>query len=108
MSGGTEREGASTGHPWPTMPPEQAVEAVVVWLDERQARARPMTAMYTDDVEHDVVGSPTGPLKGKDAAQGFDEYLTQNVHQREDGADAQLLRRGLLCDRAPDDGNSRQ
>ena len=36
-------------------------------------------AMYTDDVEHDVVGSPTGPLKGKDAAQGFYEYLTQNV-----------------------------
>lgn len=36
-------------------------------------------AMYTDDIEHDVVGSPTGPLKGKDAAQGFYEYLTQNV-----------------------------
>ncbi|HWF16993.1 MAG TPA: nuclear transport factor 2 family protein [Acidimicrobiales bacterium] len=34
---------------------------------------------YTDDVEHDVVGSPTGPLKGRDAAQGFYEFLTQNI-----------------------------
>ena len=36
-------------------------------------------AVYTDDVVHDVVGSPTGPVKGKDAAHGFYEYLTQNV-----------------------------
>lgn len=36
-------------------------------------------AMYTDDIEHDVVGSPTGPVRGKDAAQGFYEYLTHNV-----------------------------
>ncbi len=36
-------------------------------------------AVYTDDVEHDVVGFPTGPVRGKDAAQGFYEYLTQNL-----------------------------
>jgi steroid delta-isomerase-like uncharacterized protein len=36
-------------------------------------------AVYTDDVEHDLVGSPTGPVKGKDAAQGFYEFLTQNI-----------------------------
>jgi steroid delta-isomerase-like uncharacterized protein len=36
-------------------------------------------AVYTDNVEHDVVGSPTGPVKGKDAAQGFYEFLNQNV-----------------------------
>ncbi len=36
-------------------------------------------AMYTDDVEHDVVGSPTGPLHGKAAAQDFYEYLTKNI-----------------------------
>jgi steroid delta-isomerase-like uncharacterized protein len=36
-------------------------------------------AMYTDDVEHDVVGFPTGPVRGKAAAQGFYEYLTKNV-----------------------------
>jgi steroid delta-isomerase-like uncharacterized protein len=36
-------------------------------------------AVYTEDVEHDVVGMPTGPVKGKAAAHGFYEYLTQNV-----------------------------
>lgn len=36
-------------------------------------------AMYTDDVVHDVVGAPTGPLTGPKAAQGFYEYLTSNV-----------------------------
>ena len=36
-------------------------------------------AMYTTDVEHDVVGFPTGPVRGQAAAQGFYEYLTKNV-----------------------------
>jgi steroid delta-isomerase-like uncharacterized protein len=36
-------------------------------------------AVYTDDVEHDVVGSPTGALTGKEAAQGFYDYLTHNL-----------------------------
>ena len=36
-------------------------------------------AMYTDDVEHDVVGSPTGPVHGKAAAKGFYEYLVSNI-----------------------------
>jgi steroid delta-isomerase-like uncharacterized protein len=36
-------------------------------------------AMYTDDVIHDVVGSPTGPLHGPEAAKGFYEFLTANV-----------------------------
>ncbi len=36
-------------------------------------------AVYTDEVEHDVVGSPSGPVSGKDAAQGFYDYLTSNV-----------------------------
>jgi steroid delta-isomerase-like uncharacterized protein len=36
-------------------------------------------AMYTDDVEHDVVGTPHGPLHGPEAAQGFYEFLTTNV-----------------------------
>ncbi len=35
-------------------------------------------AVYTDDVEHDVVGFPTGVLHGKDAARGFYEQLTAN------------------------------
>jgi ketosteroid isomerase-like protein len=36
-------------------------------------------AMYTDDVVHDVVGMPSGPLTGPDAAKGFYEMLTANV-----------------------------
>jgi steroid delta-isomerase-like uncharacterized protein len=36
-------------------------------------------AMYTDDVEHDVVGSPHGPLHGKHAAQGFYDDLTSAI-----------------------------
>jgi steroid delta-isomerase-like uncharacterized protein len=36
-------------------------------------------AVYTEDVEHDVVGFPTGPVQGKEAAQNFYEYLSGNV-----------------------------
>lgn len=40
-------------------------------------------AVFTDDVVHDVVGSPTGPARGREAAKGFYEYLTTNVHTQE-------------------------
>jgi len=40
-------------------------------------------SVYTDDVEHDVVGSPTGPLHGTAAAQGFYEFLTSNITTQE-------------------------
>jgi len=36
-------------------------------------------SMYTDDVEHDVVGFPTGPVHGKVAAHAFYEYLVNAV-----------------------------
>lgn len=36
-------------------------------------------AMYTDDVEHDVVGAPHGPLRGREDAQAFYESLTTNI-----------------------------
>ena len=36
-------------------------------------------SMYTDDVEHDVVGFPTGPVHGKAAAKAFYEYLVREV-----------------------------
>lgn len=36
-------------------------------------------AMYTNDVVHDVVGMPSGPLQGSDAARGFYEFLTENI-----------------------------
>ncbi len=41
-------------------------------------------AVYTDDIEHDVVGWPTGPLHGKDAARGFYEHLTANFRTEEE------------------------
>lgn len=35
-------------------------------------------AVYTDDVEHDVVGYPGSPHRGKDGARAFYEDLTAN------------------------------
>ena len=35
-------------------------------------------AVYTDDIEHDVVGFPGGPHHGKDGAREFYDYLTAN------------------------------
>jgi steroid delta-isomerase-like uncharacterized protein len=35
-------------------------------------------AVYTDDVEHDVIGFPGGPTVGKDGARKFYEELTAN------------------------------
>ncbi len=40
-------------------------------------------AMYTDDVIHDVVGAPHGPLTGPAAAKGFYEMLTTNIQTEE-------------------------
>lgn len=36
-------------------------------------------AVYTDDVEHDTVGSPTGPLHGPAAAQAFYDWLVSTL-----------------------------
>ena len=36
-------------------------------------------SVYTDDVEHDVVGSPTGPIHGRTAAQGFYDQLIADL-----------------------------
>lgn len=35
--------------------------------------------MHTDDVEHDVVGAPHGPLHGKDTARHFYEQLVRDI-----------------------------
>ncbi|HWO74076.1 MAG TPA: nuclear transport factor 2 family protein [Dehalococcoidia bacterium] len=40
-------------------------------------------AMYTDDVVHDVVGWPQGPMKGKEAAKSFYEQLVRDIHSEE-------------------------
>lgn len=39
--------------------------------------------VYTEDVEHDVVGAPHGPLHGKQAAQGFYEQLVRDIATEE-------------------------
>lgn len=41
-------------------------------------------AVYTDDIEHDVVGWPTGPLHGKDAAREFYRHLTANFRTEDE------------------------
>jgi steroid delta-isomerase-like uncharacterized protein len=51
-------------------------------------------AVYTDDVEHDVVGFPNSPTRGKDRARDFYAYLTANF--RTEGWD--VLRRYLAED----------
>jgi steroid delta-isomerase-like uncharacterized protein len=35
-------------------------------------------SVYTDDVEHDVVGFPGSPTRGKDGARAFYQYLIAN------------------------------
>ena len=37
----------------------------------------------SDDVEHDVVGSPTGPLRGRSQARGFYEQLFADLDQQD-------------------------
>lgn len=46
---------------------------------ERTGDSAASVAMYTDDVEHDVPGSPIGPVVGKVAAQGFYDYLFNQI-----------------------------
>jgi steroid delta-isomerase-like uncharacterized protein len=46
---------------------------------EQSADTAGSVAVYTDDVEHDVVGFPTGPVHGKAAAQAFYDHLVQNI-----------------------------
>jgi steroid delta-isomerase-like uncharacterized protein len=46
---------------------------------EAAGDAAATVAMYTDDVEHDVVGAPHGPLHGREAAQGFYEQFMRDI-----------------------------
>ncbi len=41
-------------------------------------------AVYTDDVEHDVVGWPGGPVHGKEAARRFYDHLTANFRTEDE------------------------
>ena len=53
-------------------------------LVERHIRAEGLgdvdgaVAVYTDDIEHDVVGFPHSPTRGIDGARDFYDYLTAN------------------------------
>lgn len=49
---------------------------------EAAGDAHGAVSMYTDDVQHDVVGSPMGVLTGPDAAQGFYEHLISDLDLR--------------------------
>jgi steroid delta-isomerase-like uncharacterized protein len=45
---------------------------------EREGDIDAAVAVYTDDVEHDVVGFPASPTRGKEGARAFYAYLTAN------------------------------
>jgi steroid delta-isomerase-like uncharacterized protein len=49
---------------------------------ENQGDIDGAVAVYTDDVEHDVVGFPDNPSRGKDAARNFYAYLTANFRSQ--------------------------
>lgn len=46
---------------------------------EKSSDSAGCVAMYTEDVIHDVVGSPHGALQGPAAARDFYEFLTANM-----------------------------
>jgi len=50
---------------------------------EKAADTAGAVSVYTDDVEHDVVGAPGGAVHGKGAAQGFYDHLTKEIHTEE-------------------------
>jgi steroid delta-isomerase-like uncharacterized protein len=50
---------------------------------EKAADPARAISVYTEDVEHDVVGYPTGPVHGKGPAKGFYDDLTQSIHTEE-------------------------
>jgi ketosteroid isomerase-like protein len=54
------------------MKPEEMDHLIETHLEaEKAGDTAKAVSMYTEDVEHDVVGAPHGPLHGKEAAQGF-------------------------------------
>lgn len=67
------------------MNPEQMIALVERHLKAEDAGdAEGAVAVYTDDIEHDVVGWPGGPLHGKDAARGFYRELLANFRIEQD------------------------
>ncbi len=66
------------------------LQAEMTDLVERHLRAEGdgdvdgAVAVYTDDVEHDVVGWPTGISHGKAAARSFYEHLVANFRTEDE------------------------
>jgi steroid delta-isomerase-like uncharacterized protein len=46
---------------------------------EMAANTAGAVSVYTEDVEHDVVGIPDGPAHGKAAAKGFYDQLVRDI-----------------------------
>ena len=66
------------------MKPEEMDRLIEAHLQaERAGDSAGSVSMYTEDVEHDVVGTPHGPLYGKEAAQGFYDQLNSDIHTEE-------------------------
>lgn len=63
------------------MSPEEMDRLIEEHLAAEQAgdTARAV-GVYTQDVEHDLVGTPHGPLHGKQAAQQFYDHLFSDIH----------------------------
>ena len=66
------------------MTPAEMDRLIEIHLDaEREGDTAKAVSVYVEDVEHDVVGAPHGPLRGKDAAQGFYDELTAAINTEE-------------------------
>ena len=66
------------------MKPQEMDRLIEIHLAaEKAADTAGAVSVYTDDVEHDVVGFPDGPVHGKNGAQHFYDYLTQQIHTEE-------------------------
>ena len=66
------------------MKPEEMDRLVEEHIEAEMAgNSAGSVAMYTEDVEHDVVGAPHGPLHGKEAAQGFYDQLISDIYTEE-------------------------
>lgn len=66
------------------MKPEEMERLIEAHIEaEKAGDTAGAVSVYTEDVEHDVVGTPHGPLHGKEAAQGFYDYLTSNIQTEE-------------------------
>jgi steroid delta-isomerase-like uncharacterized protein len=76
----TARHGRGSGDdPGAGMPHEQMSELVARHLAAEQAGdIDAAIAVYTADVQHDVVGWPTGPVTGGEGARDFYDVLTAN------------------------------